>query len=31
MYDRAMLKTWAEMEPWDEYLEKNNAFMKNVR
>ena len=29
-YDKALLKTWAEMETWDEYLEKNNAFAKNV-
>lgn len=25
-YDKAMLKTWAEMETWDEYLDRNGAF-----
>jgi len=25
-YDKAMLKSWAEMEMWDQHLERNGAF-----
>ena len=30
MYDRKLLKSWAEMETWDQYLERNGAFNKYV-
>jgi tetratricopeptide (TPR) repeat protein len=29
-YDKGMLKTWAEMETWDQHLERNGAFNKYV-
>ena len=27
-YDKAMLKSWAEMEMWDQYLERNGGLKK---
>lgn len=29
-YDRKLLDTWCDMETWDMFLEKNNAFANNV-